>query len=558
MHDSHESVTASASTGNEPPRPARPESDPRRRSAAHWTFVALAATLLPVMVLASFDFGVTWDEKSRHRYGELIWEFFRGLRSRDSFTETGGHLYGGLFDTICVGLEQWLPGNRYVIRHAANATFGWIGVVYCGRLAARLFGTWSGVLAMVLLAASPRYFADSMNNPKDVPFAAMTVMALYYISTVSPRWPYLSWATAAKIAVSLALALNIRVGALLYVGYFGLLVDAFAIIERNTDWRRLASTAFRLAAVALAVLLLGTVFWPWAQGSPLTRPFRALLGVASFPFGGLVLFNGHEYGAGDLPWYYAPWWILISTPPVVIGGALLSATFLPSRGDALRRLALWSIALLPMCLAIVMGSTLYDGIRHLLFIYPILVALAAAGWTAVLFDRSYAQLRRGAAVLLAVGLVSMLSFDVRFHPNQGVYFNALVSGPRGAFARYDMDYWGNCVLEAVTWSAETARTLGIPLTISGNPAHLVQLDAERFHELYFTDPVRGRHYLHIRLARGPVAGVTELAEQPALYQVKTADGAVLCNIIPGPAYGELQALQSRSTPRAASPEAHPQ
>ena len=35
--------------------------------------------------------------------------------------------------------------------HAVNATFGWIGVLYAGRLAARLFGPWSGVLAMVLL-----------------------------------------------------------------------------------------------------------------------------------------------------------------------------------------------------------------------------------------------------------------------------------------------------------------------------------------------------------------------------------------------------------------------
>ena len=65
---------------------------------------------------------------------------------------------------------------------------------------------WAGVLAMVLLAVSPRYFADSMNNPKDLPFAAMTVVALYYISTVSVEWPYVSFSTAIKIAVSLALA----------------------------------------------------------------------------------------------------------------------------------------------------------------------------------------------------------------------------------------------------------------------------------------------------------------------------------------------------------------
>ncbi len=250
-----------------------------------------------MMVFSSFDFGVSWDEKDRHRNGELVWEFLRGQRSRSAFAETGGHLYPGFFDVMCAALETWVPVNRYVLRHMVNATFGWVGVVYCGRLAGRLFGSWAGLLAMILLAPSPRYFADSMNNPKDLPFAAMTMVALYYISALSPRWPYLSWPAAIKIVVSLALALNIRVGGLLYVGYFGLLVAGFVVAERCTNWRRLAVTAACMAGVVLGVLLLGTVFWPWAGGAPLTRPFQALLGAASYRWTGVILFNGHEYRA---------------------------------------------------------------------------------------------------------------------------------------------------------------------------------------------------------------------------------------------------------------------
>jgi hypothetical protein len=493
------------------------------------------------MVLASFDFGVTWDEKDRHRNGELIWQFLLGLRGRSSFAETGGHLYPGLFDVICAALETWVPANRYVLRHVVNATFGWVGVLYCGRLTARLFGQWSGVLAMVLLAASPRYFADSMNNPKDLPFAAMTVMALYYISTVSPQWPYVSRSTAIKIVISLALALNIRVGALMYLGYFGMLIAAFVVAERCTNWRRLADTAARVLGVAVAMLLLGTVFWPWAGGAPLTRPFQALLGAANYPWDGVVLFRGQEYGATELPWYYAPWWFLISTAPVVLVGAALSPLFLSSREDALRRVALWAVVVFPVTASIAMGSTLYDGIRHLQFIYPVLVVPAVAGWSGILSGSRPPWLRRGAAAALAVGLASVLIFHIRFHPNQGVYFNAMVGGPHGAFKRYDMDYWGNCMLQAVEWSVDMARSSGIAITISGNPSHLVQLNADRFREVYFTYPSRNRHYLQIQLARGPAASLGKLATEPALYQVRTPDGAVLCTVTPGPAFGELEA-----------------
>jgi hypothetical protein len=511
----------------------------RPRTPAQWTFVVFATALLPLMILSSFQFGVTWDEKSRHKYGELIWEFYGGLRDRSSFTETGGHLYGGLFDGICAGLAQWVPINIWVLRHIVNATFGWVGVLYSGRLAARLFGTWAGVLAMVLLASSPRYFADSMNNPKDLPFAAMSVVALYYISTISPKWPYFTRATALKIAVALGLALNIRAGALLYVGYMGLLVIAYVFVEANWDRRRLAITAGVLAAIVAAVMLIGTIFWPWAQGAPLWRPIVALFGLADFPWAGGVLFNGKIYSAPNLPWYYALWWLVISTPPVVIAGAALSAFATRGRTWSISTQVLWGLAAFPVVLIVARDSTLYDGIRHILFIYPLLVILAAAGWAALLSQTTQSWRRWGVAVALALGLGNVLAFNVRFHPNETVYFNEIIGGPRGAFAKFEMDYWGNCVLEAVAWSAQAAQSSGRPVTISGNPWHLIQLDAERFRSLAFVMPNRP-HDLDVRLNRGSPENMIDLAGREALYQVRTPDGAVLCAVFPGPAFAELQ------------------
>jgi hypothetical protein len=130
------------------------------------------------------------------------------------------------------------------------------------------------------------------------------------------------------------------------------------------------------------------------------------------------------------------------------------------------RLCALSAIALPIALVIGQRSTLYDGIRHLLFIYPVLVVLAAGGWTAGLSRRDL-LVRRITAVLLVIGFVDILAFDVRAHPNESAYFNQLVGGPKGAFSKYDMDYWGNCVLQAVAWSAKTAQLSGVPVVISG-------------------------------------------------------------------------------------------
>jgi len=516
------------------------DTSPSRFSTAWWVFVALAATLLPLMVFASFDFGVTWDEKARHHYGELIWEFFRGLRPRiATYDQDGGQYYGGLFDTICAAVERYVPANRYVVRHALNATFGWIGVLYAGRLAARLFGQWAGVLGLILLATSPRYFADSMNNPKDLPFAAATIAALYYMSTMSPKWPYVSKSTAIKIVIALAAALNIRAAGLMYLGYFGLLIGAFVLAERQFDRRRLLDTALRVVAVTAGVLVLGTAVWPWAMASPFTRPIEALLSFANAPYGADVLFNGRPVPSDNLPWYYVPVWLLITTPPIVLVGLALASLF-PRREWLAGMAALVTITLLPIVLVIARNSTLYDGIRHLLFVYPLIVLVAAGGWMAALW-RPDPLVRRIAAALIVIGFVNVSAFDARAHPNQSAYFNELVGGPKGAFARYDMDYWGNCVLQAVSWTAKTAQLSGVPIVVSGEPSQVIQLDSERFHQLSFEPPFRNKHQLDIRLARGSAESVAGLAGRPdALYRVSMPDGAVLCIVEPGPAFAELE------------------
>ena len=199
------------------------------------------------------------------------------------------------------------------------------------------------------------------------------------------------------------------------------------------------------------MLLLGTVFWPWAGGGAADAAVSGAARRRQLSRGtGVVLFDGHEYTGPNAP--------LVLCPVVVPD---FDAARRPCRarrcrccscrsrdGRAGAESALWAVVVLPdRC----RDRHALDALRRrpaLLFIYPVLVVLAAAGWTGLRSPGPSAVRRDEAQRWLAAGVASMLVFDVRFHPNQGVYFNALVGGPRGAFARYDMDYWGNCVLQA--------------------------------------------------------------------------------------------------------------
>ncbi len=513
-------------------------------ASRHAALAAGAAILLLVfMVALSPDFGFTWDERFQQHYGEQIWEYLHGRLPRATFdTDEGNqYLYGGLVDIAAVAVQHAVRADAYVVRHAVNAVFGWAGIVFAGLMAGHAFGRRAGWLAGALLAAMPRYFGDAMNNPKDVPFAgmAMAVLAL----TLTVEWPRvrLSAARLALLTLAVAGGLNIRplgLALLLYaVGVLGL----GAIVEalRASDaarWRRLALVTAQLAAVSAVAIPAGTIFWPYAQGQPFLRPVLAFLKTTQLDWasGFDVLYDGQDFGAGSLPWHYVPVWLGMILPPVVIGG--LAMSWLVVRRGARQAVAwagLLAFAAAPVVAAIVRHATIYDGIRHLLFVVPPLVVLAGAGWSALMDTRA----RAVAGVLLVAVFAEPLWFQARNHPNQIVYFSPLMGGPRAAFARYDMDYWGNSMLQAVEWADRVARASGQAVVISGNPIQAVDANAARFRTLQVVPRASREYALDIRLMRGPAQSLREFAARPdLLHVVRTADGTPLAVVIPGPAF----------------------
>jgi hypothetical protein len=242
-----------------------------------------------------------------------------------------------------------------------------------------------------------------------------------------------------------------------------------------------------------------------------------------------------------VPASYLPTWMLVTIPPVVLAGALLSvvAAFRVDRAKRQFIAGLWLVVLIPLVSATVVGATLYDGWRHMLFTYPPLIVLAAAGWH-VLYHRVSTRGARGAvSALFVIGCLEPIIYMVRNHPHDSVYFNAFVGGPRGAAGRFDLDYWGNSLLEATEWSADLASRSGVPLIIAGQPSGIVRANAGRFRSIEVVPAEAGRHHLQLRVLRAEVG--PSLADRPrTLYAVRTADGAPLAVVLRGPRFKDVR------------------
>ena len=441
-----------------------------------------------------------------------------------------------------------MPAPTYVIRHAVNAVVGWVGIVFCARTAERLFGWHTGLLTLLMLALAPRYFGDAMNNPKDIPFAAASAVVLYCLASAGSRYPYLSWNRTAQLAAAIGLAINVRVGGLLFIGYAAVLLGALVLNDGRPFARRAALTGVRVVAIAVASLLLGTVFWPWAQAQPLTPAVRSAGAHDQFRLGWKRPLSGRidSRDAAALA-------LSVCLPgnrdaSCGLVGLVLSVA-VPAR-NGWKRTGLWFALLFPLLYVVARHSTLYDGIRHLLFVYIPMFVLAGEGWRAALARIRPPRLRLTAFALLAIGLLEPLVFQLRNHPNQIVYFNALVGGPAGAAGRFDLDYWANSELQAIRWIDRRAKSAPERLIVTGAPPSVIRGNIDRFQSMEFRANLHRPHHLIVMPTRSATSEQLQrmTTEARVLHVIRTADGAPLCIVSRGPLYERVKHLFENAGP----------
>ena len=248
---------------------------------------------------------------------------------------------------------------------------------------------------------------------------------------------------------------------LMLLGYAGLALAIAVVAARDFDPRRLAATAGRFAVVSARRARRRRRVLAVGAGAAADAAVRSVLHGVRLQLGKSFAVHGRGDLGTAVPWYYLPTWIGITMPAVVLAGMAFAVVrlALPAPGRA-RLAALWALVLFPAVAAMARHVSLYDGMRHMLFIVPPMAVLAAAGWEFLLRSTPRPRRSRWLPARSALMIAEPVVFQIRNHPNQAVYFTPAIGGPRGAFGRYDLDYWGNCVLEATEWAACTGRARG--------------------------------------------------------------------------------------------------
>ncbi len=481
----------------------------------HWVVGSFFGLLALLGVALHRDYGMSWDEPA-DRLNAFVSAKYVALRLAPELARQQARFadipdlhrhrdadHGVLFLLPWVGLEALLPGTdpaewayrRHLVGFLLFVAGSW--AVY--RLGAARLGSWRwGLVGAALLVLSPRIFAEAFYNYKDVVFLSLFALAMLTLTRLLRR------PTAGRAlvhALATAAAIDVRTMGvllpLLTLG-FGVLEMGFRPIRR----RALAGGLALYLPVAAGLVVLG---WPYLWENPIGNFLAALSSFGHYSKPLAVFYLGQFVPIQALPWHYAPVWLLITTPlPYVllfavgllgVGRGLLKTGVecwlrrTTSRRDLL--VLAWFFG--PLLGVMVLHSAIYDGWRHLYFVYPAFVLLAAQGlrrlWQAWQHLSTAGRAATGAALLfVAAGTAQVAWRMATEHPFQYAYFSLLPG--RVIEQNYERDYWGLSVKQGLQWV----------LAHDGRPAVSVSMDSRtemtlRINAKMLPPPARAR--LHI-------------------------------------------------------------
>ena len=448
-----------------------PRLAPLRRVPFWAQALAVCALFAVAGVAVLDDYGMHGDETA-HRDMAIANVEYIATGATDLLYHNDYRYYGVAYEMPLLLLERAfgpLDGRRiYLMRHMLTHLFFIAGGFACGMLAYRTLGSrWVALLAMLMFLLHPRLYAHSFFNSKDVPFAAMLLITLYLAHRAFRRDTLGAFLLC---GIVVGLAMNLRP--------FALMLLPMILAMRGLDlWqagrgerKRILASIGIFAAAALAITY---ILHPYYWENPL-RFIEGMRVLSQHPQIKANLFMGEIYLADAVPWNYIPVWFAITAPPVALALGALGAAAVCWQGAsrplaALRdretrfRIMTLGCVVLPVAVVIALQSNIYQGWRQMYFLWAPFCLLAAVGLHHIanismgdiwkVGSRLPGPVRGGGRLHMArralaygvvgAGLITTLTAMAALHPNQNVYFNALVdtNTPGALGERYDLDYF---------------------------------------------------------------------------------------------------------------------
>ncbi len=422
---------------------------------------AFVASLFVAAILLAFlapKAAVNVDEQLHYPHAKHVinWYFTGGEDASCLETPvTNLKYYGQSVDNLTALINKaFNVENEFLTRHLTGAIFFWLMLLFAGLIAFQLTGSfWVSVITVVSILAMPRLFGQAFGNLKDIPFATGYLGGIYMIVRFIKEMPTPKWKTAVLLGLAIAFTSSVRIGGLILFGHLAVAIIAAFILKPFLP-KYIFSTKsclVRLLGQGLAILLIGyfagLLLWPFALQNVFQNPLVSLQVMEHYKVSIRQIFEGDWLWSTQLPWYYLPKWLSISTPEYILFGfAVFLALFLKKinkqdKEQLFTGLFLLFTLLFPIFYVIAIKANLYSGVRQMLFILPLLAVFSAFGIWSLLNSFSSKWLKSTVVIFYFILMLLPIKHQTATFPADYIYFNAISGGNKKAWSNYEYDYY---------------------------------------------------------------------------------------------------------------------
>lgn len=436
------------------------------------------------------DYGISWDERRSRTNGLVNLKYV--IKKDPLLLSYEDKYYGPVFEIFLVAIEKVfnLTENTravYLMRHLATFLCFYLGVIFFYHLTKNHFNSWKiGLLGSLFLILSPRIFSHSFYNSKDLPFLAIFIISIYTLTKFLDRK---SLANAILHALVCAFLIDIRI--------LGIIVPAITALFFIPHLLKKNFSSFLFYFFLLVVLTI--LFWPILWTNPLYHFLEAFRQMSSFSWQRTVLYLGNYLEAGNLPWYYIPVWLAISTPIIytlffLIGFFITAKPSKNKKNDLI--FTLWFI--LPLAAVVLLRSVLYDSWRQMFFIYPAFLIISLKGLVFI-FKKTNSRIKAIILLTIFLSFFKTFHFIVKNHPYQNLYFNRIAGKTMEEVKNnFELDYWGLSYRQGLEYILKNDQSEKISVYVPNEPGKnnadiLPEKDRQRL--VYVESPDKAKYFL---------------------------------------------------------------
>ncbi len=428
----------------------------------------------PILLLFSFiifkDYGISIDEESTRMHGLVSLNYlcniffpnslfeFQIKNQIPSFSSYPHKEYGVFFEIILIVITEVFLDLKsfseiFYMRHLLNNLLFMSSLFFFYMISIEIFkNKFYPFFTVLILYTSPRIFAESFYNNKDIVFMSLLIYSIYFAIRFLKN---VNYKNALFFAFALAITINIRV-----IGIYLLLIFILFLLIKTSMQKSYIKNYKQFIFFLIFFLLLSYSFWPFLWEAPIENLLYSLKSFSKYEWGLNVFYLGDFYIDRYLPWHY--FYVLFFATNslfltlIIVFGLIVILFRFVNRFINIDKnklsndlwkgnkesiiLFLFFTAVTPLFLVYLFDSIIYSGWRHLYFIFPSLVLIGVYFidyLSSILKSRKFIKWLPMFLVLIIFNNVFNL---FKFHPFQYIYFNKLFE--KKANNWFEIDYWG--------------------------------------------------------------------------------------------------------------------